>query len=193
MLYLVRHGRTARNAGGRLLGREDVQLDDLGRLQAREIGQVPELRNASRVVCSPLLRARETAATLDLPVAIDERWSEIDYGVFDGLRLDEAPELWRNWSVDLSYAPEGGESLASLAGRVREACDDLWDEAVEKDLVVVTHVSPIKAAVAWALGVGDETSWRLFVDVASVTTIGPGSSGPVLRSFNQSHHRRSAW
>jgi len=193
VLYLVRHGRTARNAGGRLLGREDVQLDDLGRLQAREIGQVPELRNASRVVCSPLLRARETAATLDLPVAIDERWSEIDYGVFDGLRLDEAPELWRNWSVDLSYAPEGGESLASLAGRVREACDDLWDEAVEKDLVVVTHVSPIKAAVAWALGVGDETSWRLFVDVASVTTIGPGSSGPVLRSFNQSHHRRSAW
>jgi broad specificity phosphatase PhoE len=75
--------------------------------------------------------------------------------------------------------------------RVRDACEDLWPEAAEQDIVVVTHVSPLKAAVAWALGVGDEISWRMFVDVASVSLIGSGRSGPSLRTFNETHHRPS--
>ena len=79
------------------------------------------------------------------------------------------PDLWRRWSRDLAFVPDGGESLDALGRRVRQACDELWPEAVDDDIVVVTHVSPIKAAVAWALGVGDETSWRMFVDLASVS------------------------
>lgn len=189
MLYLVRHGRTAHNAGRRLLGREDVPLDGLGRRQADALGMVKELSNAARVVTSPLLRARQTAAALGPPVTVDERWIEIDYGIFDGFRLEEAPELWRGWAKDLTFAPEGGESLAAVSRRVRGACEDLWSEASESDVVVVTHVSPIKAAIAWAIGAGDETSWRMFVDVASVSSIGPGYTGPVLRTFNDTHQR----
>jgi broad specificity phosphatase PhoE len=167
---------------------------------------VSVLRDASRVVSSPLARARETAAALGPPVIVDERWTEIDYGIYDGLELAAVPDLFRQWSGDIGYVPEGGESLAALGTRVREACEDLWPEAAERDIVVVTHVSPIKAAVAWTLGVGDETSWRMFVDVASVTCIGPGRSrsgpgsgpagsgpaGPTLRSFNETQHRPSA-
>lgn len=191
MLYLVRHGRTGHNAGRRLLGREDVPLDELGQRQAESLGTVKALANASRVVCSPLRRARDTAAALGPPVTIDDRWVEIDYGLFEGLRLEEAPELWRNWSKDLSYVPEGGESLSAMSERVRAACEELWPEASTEDVVVVTHVSPIKAAVAWAMGVGDETSWRMFVDVASVTCLGQGHTGPVLRTFNETHYRPS--
>jgi broad specificity phosphatase PhoE len=197
MLYLVRHGRTAQNAGRRLLGRLDVPLDDLGRRQAEALGQVPFLRNAAKVVTSPLGRAVETAERLGPPVTVDERWIEIDYGIFDGMALEEAPELWKQWSVDLSYVPEGGESIASVAARVRKACDEIWHEAAAEDVVVVSHVSPIKAAVAWAIGAGDETAWRMFIDVASVSVIGPGrGSGarplPSLRSFNETHFRPSA-
>lgn len=191
MLYLVRHGRTGHNAGRRLLGRQDVPLDDLGRRQAEALGSVKELGSAARVVTSPLLRARQTAAALGPPVSVDERWIEIDYGVFDGYKLEDAPELWRGWAKDLTFAPEGGESLAAVSERVRTACQELWQEASEVDVVVVTHVSPIKAAVAWAIGAGDETSWRMFVDVASVSSIGPGYTGPVLRTFNETHHRPS--
>ena len=54
-------------------------------------------------------------------------------------------------------------------------------------MVVVSHVSPIKAAIAWALGVGDEVAWRLFVQVASVARIGVGPGGPSLHSFNEPH------
>jgi broad specificity phosphatase PhoE len=196
VLYLVRHGRTAQNAGRRLLGRLDVPLDDLGRQQAEALGRVPFLRDAARVVASPLGRALETADRLGPPVVIDERWIEIDYGVFDGMRLEEAPELWKQWSADLSYVPDGGESIAAMAARVRKACDELWEEAAVEDIVVVSHVSPIKAAVAWAIGAGDETAWRMFIDVASVSVIGPGrpSGGrslPSLRSFNETHFRPS--
>ena len=55
-------------------------------------------------------------------------------------------------------------------------------------MVVVTHVSPIKAAVAWAMGVGDEVSWRMFVAPASVTRIAVGDRGPSLHGFNDVAH-----
>ncbi len=192
MLLLVRHGRTAQNAERRLLGQLDVPLDELGRRQAQALGHAEVLRGASRVVSSPLSRARETAASFGLPVTVDPRWTEINYGVYDGADVEAAPELWRLWSRDTGFVPEGGESLRALGDRVRQACGELWPEAVDRDVIVVTHVSPIKAAVAWALGVGDETSWRMFVDVASVTRIGAGASGPSLRTFNETHYRPSA-
>jgi broad specificity phosphatase PhoE len=191
VLLLVRHGRTAQNAARRLLGRQDVPLDELGRRQAQALGHAEVLRGASRVVSSPLRRARETAACFGLPVTLDERWTEINYGIYDGAAVDAAPELWRRWSLDTGFVPDGGESLRALGERVRRACDELWPEVIDEDVIVVTHVSPIKAAVAWALGVGDETSWRMFVDVASLTRIGAGGSGPSLRTFNETQYRPS--
>jgi broad specificity phosphatase PhoE len=193
MLYLIRHGRTAQNAERRLLGRLDVPLDELGRLQAKALGQVDFLRRARKVISSPLVRARDTAEALGPSVEIDERWTEIDYGIYDGDRLESVPDLWRAWDADLAYQPEGGESLLSVGERVRAACADVWTEARREDVIVVTHVSPLKAAVAWALQVGDEVCWRMFVDVASVTTIGAGRNGsPSLRSFNETHFRPQA-
>ncbi len=189
MLYLVRPGRTAQNAARRLLGRMDVPLDELGQRQAAALAALPALAGASRVVSSPLARAFDTAAVLGPPVTVDERWIEIDYGIYDGAEVTKAPELWKGWDADLEYRPPDGESLAEMGRRVRAACDDLWDEASSADVVVVSHVSPIKAAVAWALGLGDEVQWRMFLDTASVTVIGPGRRGPTLRSFNETAHR----
>ena len=189
MLYLVRHGRTAQNAARLLLGRMDVPLDEVGRLQASALGEVGVLASASRVVSSPLARARDTAAFIGPPVTIDDRWTDIDYVRFDGQELGAATELWVGWDADLEYTPPGGESLADLGRRVRAACDDLWEEASDTDVVVVSHVSPIKAAVAWALGVGDDICWRTFLDTASITVVGPGRKGPTLRSFNETAHR----
>lgn len=189
MLYLVRHGRTAQNAARLLLGRMDVPLDELGRRQASALAAVPALAGASRVVSSPLARAFDTAAVLGPPVTVDERWIEIDYGIYDGSEVSAAPELWKGWDRDLEYRPPKGESLAEMGRRVRAACEELWDEASAADVVVVSHVSPIKAAVAWALGMGDEVQWRMFLDTASVTVIGPGRQGPTLRSFNETAYR----
>ncbi len=50
--------------------------------------------------------------------------------------------------------------------------------------MVVSHVSPIKAAVAWALGAGDDLAWRLHLSTASLTSVDWAADRPVLRSFN---------
>ena len=194
MIVLVRHGRTAANARGLLLGRADPPLDDEGHRQAACLAQAMAGLDVARVVTSPLGRCRETAdaierAAVGVPVSIDDRWIELDYGVLDGSPVRAVPaERWVTWRSDVSWAPEAGESLATLGLRVREACATLAADADERDVVVVTHVSPIKAAVAWALGVGDEVAWRMWVAPASITRIGVTNGIPSLRSFNDVAH-----
>jgi broad specificity phosphatase PhoE len=205
MLILARHGRTEANARGVLLGRADPGLDDEGARQADRLGAGLAGLDVVRVVSSPLGRCRASAeviadaprsaggtaggADVKLDVEVDERWIELDYGVLDGMPLAEVPaESWASWRGDVSWAPEGGESLAALGERVRAGCDDLVADAADADVVVVSHVSPIKAAVAWALGVGDEVAWRMWVAPASITRIGVAAGRPSLRSFNELGH-----
>ena len=190
MLVLVRHGETEANAAGLLLGRAESPLTSRGLAQAEGVGRL--LEGAVRLVSSPLARARDTAGALGLglPVEIDERWIEVDYGEYDGQALGAVPaEVWQHWRHDTGFRPPGGESLAELGLRVREACEELFAEPDagarrHGDVVVVSHVSPIKAAVAWALGAGDALAWRLYLATASVTTIAWGVDGPVLRRYN---------
>ena len=187
MLLVVRHGQTAANAAGQLLGRADVPLTDTGRQQAKALAAA--VGPVDRVISSPLQRARDTAAAFGHPVEVDERWTELDYGVYDEWPLGDVPtEMWQKWRGDAEFAPPGGESLASLGSRVRAACDDLAAAAADADVVVVSHVSPIKAAVAWTLEAGDDVAWRMFVAVASITRIAVTDRGPILRSFNEVAH-----
>jgi len=191
VLILARHGRTEANASGLLLGRLDPPLDELGQSQAKAVAAalVGVLAPGSRIVSSPLRRARDTAAAFGLPVAVEDRWVELDYGSFDGRPAGEVgAEVWDRWRVDADFVPAGGESLTAMAARVWQACEDLAEEAAHHDVVVVTHVSPIKAAMAWALGAGVETAWRSHVDPASITRVSVTPRGPVLRSFNEVWH-----
>jgi broad specificity phosphatase PhoE len=184
VLVLVRHGQTEANARGLLQGRVDLPLSELGRRQAQALA--PLVPADARVVASPLRRALETAAALERDVEIDDRWIELDYGELDGRPIgDVTPEAWAAWRGDPHFTLPGGESLVTLGARVRGACEELLDEARERDVIVVSHVSPIKAAIAWTLGVGDEVGWRLFVRVASVTRVVIGPWGPTLHSFNE--------
>jgi broad specificity phosphatase PhoE len=186
-LFVVRHGRTEANASGLLLGRADPGLDPIGRRQAAAIASV--LPAGARVVSSPLRRCRETAAALGGDPEIDPRLIELDYGELDLVPLSEIPdELWTAWRADPAFRPPGGETLEELARRVGDALDALAAEAARGDVVVVTHVSPVKAALAWALGVGVEVSWRSFVAQASITRIGMNPRGPSLLSFNSEAH-----
>ena len=194
-LVIVRHGRTAHNAKGLLLGRTDAPLDELGRRQADAAaaalisGRFGEI---VAVVSSPLLRAVQTAEALGLPVSTDDRLIELDYGSYEGTPVvDLPPATWARWQSDLDFAPPGGESLADLGRRVREACTEMGTgPGSSGTVVVVSHVSPIKAAMAWALGVGDEVSWRSHVDNASLTTVQMRGDRPVLSLFNATDHLR---
>jgi len=190
VLILVRHGESTANADGLLVGRMDAPLTERGRSQAGTLRSV--LGEVTRVVSSPLARARDTAACLGtgLEVEIDERWIEVDYGEFDGRPLASVPaEVWGRWRSDPAFRPPGGESLLEAGLRVRSACQELFAEDGPArgpgSVVVVSHVSPIKLATCWSLGLPEEGSWRLYLATASATRIGWGPGGPVLQRFNQ--------
>lgn len=191
VLILVRHGESTGNAEGRLLGRIDAPLTDRGRAQARSLG--PAIDGVTRVLSSPLVRARDTAEALGtgLPVEIDDRWLEVDYGEFDGRPLGSVPDaVWTRWRSDPGYRPPGGESLREAGVRVRAACEELFGTDGDGArgpgaVVVVSHVSPIKLAACWALGLSEVGTWRLYLATASITRISWGSGGPVLSRFNE--------
>ncbi len=187
MLIVVRHGRTAANAAGELLGRRDPSLDEHGRLQARAIAA--EIGRVDRVISSPLARCLETASAIRESPEVDERLIELDYGELEGVPFRDVPrETWSHWRDRSDWRPPGGESHDDLAARVWEMLDEIASDAALHDVVLVSHVSPIKAAVAWAMGVSIDISWRCYVHQASILRIGTGGPFPSLRSFNETAH-----
>jgi broad specificity phosphatase PhoE len=192
VIILVRHGQTEINRDGRLQGRLDRPLTELGREQARLVAAGLAGCGATAVLTSPLVRAadtaREIASVLGVAVEADDRLLEVDYGDWDGRKLgDVSPEEWRAWIDDATFAPPGGESLISVTTRVGDFCSDRL--RADDTLVAVSHVSPIKAAVVWALGIGAEAIWRMHLDVASVTRIDRRGEGlPFLAGYNDVMH-----
>ena len=212
-VLLVRHGRTSANARGLLSGRHDVALDPEGRLQAEAVAAAISVRvggSPVTVVSSPLERAVDTATailrtcdraggtTADQAGGggplVDDRFIELDYGEWDGIALTEVPpEAWSRWRSDPGFAPPGGETLGSVSVRVAEALQDWSGRLQGETLVVASHVSPIKAAVTWAMGVGDSVTWRLRLSNASICELlvdsdPEGRPRPTLVGFNDTAH-----
>ncbi len=194
MIVFARHGQTAPNRDGLVLGRADPDLTGEGHRQAARLGVALACEPVTAIVTSPLLRARQTAEAVaaacgDVPVLVDQRLVEIDWGTWEGRPAGSlAVADVDRWRADEGTAPEG-ESLDSLSRRVESFCA----ETLEEDglVVAVSHVSPIKAAAAWALGVDGTVAWRMFLGLASITRVGRGRTSPVLLSFNETGHLRS--
>jgi broad specificity phosphatase PhoE len=113
----------------------------------------------------------------------------LDYGEWDQQPLAAiGAEAWSHWQTNLDFTPPGGESIVAVGIRVRNALDELAPQVGGRTVVIVTHVSPLKAAVAWALGVSDDIAWRLFVTPASITRIDVSRGRPSLHAFNEVSH-----
>jgi broad specificity phosphatase PhoE len=166
VIYYIRHGETAWNADGRLQGRQDTALNELGRRQAVQSGHVladllaRDGRDKTQIpyLSSPQLRARTTMelmrGALNLPprdYATDDRLREIGYGQWEGSTLAEmqaadpvffAKRLADKWQV----APEGGETYGAVQLRMRD-----WYDQIRGDIVVVAHGGTARALMV-ALG-----------------------------------------
>jgi probable phosphoglycerate mutase len=211
VLILVRHGQSEANAAGLLLGRADSELTELGRLQASRIGQAlarsvrhfsggdddgPDVLAPIRILTSPLVRARLTAKIISEVLGpgvpqpeVEDRLIELDYGELEGQRpADLAPGIWSGWRSDPTWRPPGGESFVDLHARVDPLWASLAAEEAAGDVIAVSHVSPIKAAVAWTLGAGPELAWKLSLGVAAITRISFGGFSPALVSFGETDH-----
>jgi alpha-ribazole phosphatase len=192
VIILVRHGRTQLNAAHCLQGRVDAELDEVGENQATAVGAYLAQRDKpAKIISSPLRRAQQTAHRIATHFSIDDvvtddRWIEIDYGVYDGLPLGDVPrEVWNRWRTEPEFTPEGGESFAAMHQRVHAACEELAANDVDGDVIIVSHVSPMKSASAWALGADPAVSHRSRLDQAAICRIDVGGANPVLVTFNE--------
>ena len=191
MIILIRHGQTTSNAARLLVGHSNPVLTDLGERQARALR--PLLSHVAEVWTSPLQRARATAALAVPEVAaiVKESFIEVNYGSLDGQPLSGVTELeWRAFEHDHSTAFGDGESLASVDQRVHAELDELLADPTSllhssvSHLAIVSHMSPIKSAMTWALGVSGSVAWRMNLSNASITTIATRSSTPMLVNYN---------
>jgi broad specificity phosphatase PhoE len=190
MITFARHGQTEANRQRLALGRADPPLTELGAQQAAALAERLATTKSTRVFTSSLRRARETAgpiaAALGAELVVDDRLIELDYGEWDGKSFPDLPrdELVR-WRNDPTFAPPGGESLRAVMQRIESFCTEVLEGP---NVVAVSHVSPIKAAVSWALGAGEELGWRMFLDVASITRIAGRDGQGSLLGFNDTSH-----
>jgi broad specificity phosphatase PhoE len=161
-LYYVRHGLTDWNIEGRLQGQRDVALNERGRVQAVECGEIlrdlctrdGHLPQSLEYVSSPLIRARATMdimrTTLGLPAGgygVDNRLGEISFGEWEGLTyLDvlkrDKDVVAKREGNKWRFLPPGGESYQQLAVRV-----GAWYATIAQDTVVTAHGGTARALI----------------------------------------------
>jgi broad specificity phosphatase PhoE len=157
MLYVVRHGRTALNAAGRLRGHRNVPLDDVGRSEASALGRLFASVPISRIYSSPLSRAVETAnaisATTRASVMIDDRLVDRDYGDWAGTTGAEIEQRFGS----LDDAP-GIEPRDSVVARGLSLVRDIRARHRGQRVVIVAHdvVNRLLLGALCNLGAGDE-------------------------------------
>jgi probable phosphoglycerate mutase len=188
---LIRHGAHDL-LGKRIAGRgPGVHLNEQGRAQVESLAERLEHLPIRAVYSSPLERARETAlplaARLGLPLQVSEEITELDFGDWNGQTFEELrgqPE----WNLFNSYRsgtriPNGELMLEAQArmvawmGRARERHPDGC-------VALVGHGDPIKAAVAYSLGVPLDLFQRLEISPASVSVLLLSDWGPQVLCVN---------
>ena len=150
-IWLIRHGHHDW-IGKALVGRKPaIQLNAEGRAQAERIAMKLRVEPITAVVSSPQPRAVETAEplarALGLPLQIDARLDEIDFGAWTGMTftdLNEDPR-WHEWNRERAAgtAP-GGEAMIEAQRRILEAVEEYQRTA---PVALVSHADVIKAAL----------------------------------------------
>lgn len=154
-VLLIRHGRTAWNAAGRMQGRADIGLSAAGRAEVAR-WRLPAGWDGARWLVSPLRRARETAALLGAPAALVEpRLIEMDWGAWEGrtaaeLRADATAGLAAEEARGLDLRPPGGESPREVQARLGALAAELALDPTP--VVAVCHKGVLRAALALATG-----------------------------------------
>ncbi len=137
--------------------------------------------------------AEAIAAPLGLAVETHDGLAEVDFGAWEGMTMAEArahdAAAVDAWLGSADVAPPGGESFAAVGRRVRTAREAVIAAHPESVVVVVTHVTPIKTLVRFALDAPPVAMFRLLLDIASVSIIDYYADGnSAVRLVNDTSH-----
>lgn len=140
-LYVARHGQTDWNAANRVCGSTNRPLTDLGKEQAKQLAEKVKGFDIDVIIASPMMRAMQTAGAVSLatgiPVIMDDRLREHDYGSFEGVDRSK-DEYWQQKYQFAAKFPQG-ESLLQLAHRVYSLLEDVKKAYPDKNVLLVCH------------------------------------------------------
>ncbi len=192
---LLRHGEPI--GGRKYRGQIDDPLSDKGWQQMR--AAVGEHNSWQHIVSSPLSRclvfATELSQQHGLPLSIEARFMEVQFGVWEGktaeqLRADDPDVIERFKRDPVNQRPAGAEPLAGFSARVRAGWNDLLTAQSGKHLLVVCHAGVIRMVLAHALNLPLASSYRIDVPSAGLTRIKVQGVGAATQHQLLFHHGR---
>lgn len=180
---VMRHAETEWNREKRIQGRQDSPLSARGRMQADAWGLRLQAFQWDRILSSDAGRALATVrrinARLKLPVALEPRLRELDWGRWTAktiaqLRAEEADLVAAQEQAGWDFRPPGGESRRSQLERCRQALLDAAGAWPGQTILVVAHGGVIRSLVhglsdhpiAWTAGVGKQPYRLNWVSIA---------------------------
>lgn len=182
-ITIVRHSETEWSAVGKHTGRTDVPLSDAGRARAAALKAALGGHDYVLVLCSPLLRARQTcelAGFGDVAVPCEDL-REWDYGEYEGLTT---PEIWAqrpDWNLWRDGCPGGErpEQVAARADRVIERA-----RGADGDVLAFAHGHILRVLTARWLAMEPGAGARFALDAGAIGVLGHERATEVLRRWN---------
>lgn len=199
-LILLRHGQTEWNASDRMQGQIDTELSELGRRQAKDCAPDMACRDLVHIVSSDLKRAHDTALAVSdhagLPVVTDPRLRETNLGEWEGLdhiQVDTMhPGARKEWRMDPTFTPPGGESKLEVGARALPVVHELFNEREDwpgRTILLVAHGGLIAALTAAVLEL-PPANWPALGGLANTSWVQLSSHGP---SFERPGWRLDVW
>lgn len=172
-VFLLRHGETDWNLQGRCQGITDVDLNERGKQQARDIAAWLSTERIAAIYSSDLKRALQTAEIIreihELKVTADSDFRELNHGAFEGLTFTDIqasyPDFLRRWrSEPARLLIPGGERLVDVEERTWKGMERIVRyHSSDETVVVVSHNFPILAVLCRITGtpLNDYRSFRI--------------------------------
>ncbi len=188
-LLLMRHASVGPEHAGRYLGRSDVPIARSQAAPVRSAADWLASKRVGRCVCSPMLRARQTAELVARTIEIDPDLREVDFGRWEGKNFDEIAKTdaehvqkWAEMREDFAF-PEG-ESMADFLARIKRAADRLASDPA-KVVLAITHGGVIRSMICHYLGLGSKHYILFNVRYASCCVIDLFDGKGILSGLNQ--------
>jgi len=188
-VYLVRHGETAWTLSGQHTGRTDIPLTERGERDARDLGARLRGLTFTKVLTSPLQRARRTGelAGFDERMEPDPDLMEWDYGDYEGWRTSDIRAERPGWRLFEDGCP-GGETQAEVSTRADRVIARV--RALEGDVLVFAHRDILRILAARWVALPALKARRLYLETASLSVLGYDHDldEPVIRLWNDARH-----
>jgi len=199
-IIFLRHGQAKNNTERILAGRtEGVPLTDIGIKQAEHTAQLLEHMNISQIYSSPIQRAKHTAEIVgkqnSLDVTIDDRLIELDMGKFTGMPYDaifndHGNVFMKFYNGELEIAHNGVETFSEVKKRVLGIVDHVIDKHPDENVLLVTHMDPIKAMLSTIVDLSPTNLFELIIANASLNIFRENERKFSLSGLNVMHPSR---